>query len=295
MIFADKLVEQEPRLTKPMLEKSRMVRIHPDVHAAASHLIEQGIDKIEKVAPFAVWPDHETWIEGQIPDEDGFGAHYGFLFYGGIQDKSVTAGHGLAVLQRSIDAEAIYIPVYYDLAKFEMKYKNPVNETEAAMAKLAPSHPLQVEYTQAMAGRTRSGNDFEAQMTLAPILKMMKPLLFTLLALMNSPKLVRQREHDHAKLNPRRIKRGKYPYYPHHEVVLNIDKHSFMVTQGQGDGPERGLHFVRSHLRFLVHPRYKNVEVSIVQPHWRGNPELGIRNTSYAMAREKSKWTEKVE
>ena len=100
---------------------------------------------------------------------------------------------------------------------------------------------------------------------------------------------------DVSKLNTRRLKRGKYPYHPHHEVRLNIDKHEFQITEGQGDGPERALHFVRAHLRFLVHPRYKNVSVVLVPPHWRGNPELGIMNTRYAVERTKSKWTEPVE
>lgn len=290
MIFADKLIAHEPELTQTMMLDARKVRIHPDVYAAAHHLIEQGEEKIRKVAPFAVWPDHETWIEGRANDADGYAFDYGFLYYGGNGQnvKSVTAGYGMMVIWRPGDEDPISIPCYYDLANYTMVPKMPIAETKAAMAKLPLNDPLRREY-EAFAN-PMTPDHMTVQMHMAPLLNAMKPLLFAFLALMNSPKIVRLREHDHAKLNARRIKKGKYPYYPHHEVVLNIDKHSFMVTRGQGDGPERSLHFVRSHLRFYVHPRYKNVEVTIVQPHWRGNPELGIRNTRYAMGRENSKW-----
>lgn len=289
MIFADRLIEQEPELHGALLEGTRKIRVHADVYDAAIHLIDQGEDKIKKVAPYAVWPDYETWIEGNALDGDAKGFDYGFLFYGG-KEASVTAGYGMAIIQRQGDEEPITIPVYFDLALYEMRFERPDSVVASRMQGLPLTDPLRKQWEHFNA--TANTPSLHDQIMTAPLLKALKPLIFSLLALMNSPKLVRTREHDHAKLNARRIKRGKYPYYPHHEVVLNIDKHSFMVTQGQGDGPERGLHFVRSHLRFYVHPRYKNVEVTIVQPHWRGNPELGIRNTRYSMERGNSKWNE---
>lgn len=287
MIFVDRLMAKEPELTGSLLADARKVRIHPDVYCAAMHLVNQGEDKIRKVAPYAVWPDHETWIEGSALDGDAIGFDYGFLFYGG-KDNSVTAGHGLVVIQQRGVEETVTLPVYFDLAAYEMTHKTPDREIETRMLELPFDAQLRRDWEEFK--KTTTPLTLHEKLSSASLLGALKPLIFSILALMNSPKLVRTREHDHAKLNARRIKRGKYPYYPHHEVMLNIDKHSFTVTQGQGDGPERGLHFVRSHLRFYVHPRYKNVEVTIVQPHWRGNPELGIRNTSYAMSRENSKW-----
>lgn len=128
----------------------------------------------------------------------------------------------------------------------------------------------------------------------AAVRKIFANILVAILALMNSPKLVRTEEHTLDKFNARRLKRGKYPYFPHHQVYLNVDKHALKVQKGQGDGPERALHFVRAHPRFYVHPRYKEASVVIVQPHWRGNPELGIKNPTYNVEREGSVWPDRI-
>ena len=284
MNFIDRICEDEP-LSRELFEGVRVVTVHDDVYQAAVELMERDATKIAGIAKFTCWPDYNTWIEIPAPK----GQHtMGFLFYGGLtkKEQSVTAGHGLVFIGFP-DGEIMAIPVRYDLESYSLVWADH-HQLALKAAKTSNASPAVVSL---LSGYQRSMTDpLLIQAQYAGVLSHAKPLMFSLLAFINSPKLVRVRECDKARLNARRIKRGKYPFHPHHEVRLNIDKHILSITQGQGDGPERELHFVRAHLRFLVHPRYKNVSVTLVQPHYRGNPELGILNTSYAIDRTNSRW-----
>lgn len=112
-----------------------------------------------------------------------------------------------------------------------------------------------------------------------------KPIILAFLALINSPKMVKRIPAKVDRLNRKRLAAGKYTYHPHHTVRLNVDRKKFTVTEGHGgDGASRCLHFVRAHLR-LWKGRY-----ILVQPHWRGDPQVGIRSTSYEIDRQHSRW-----
>lgn len=284
MNFIDRICEAD-ETARGLFDDVRVVTIHDDVYKAALELIERDADKIAGIAKFTCWPDFNTWVE--IPSPKGQHT-VGFLFYGGIGDeeKSVTVGHGLVFIGYP-DGEVMTIPVRYDMETYRLEYADHMSLVARALRK----RPGGSAMLNKLNGQMRQAADPIAEYArYKAVLDSFKPLMFTLLAFLNSPKLVRIRECDKARFNARRIKRGKYPYHPHHEVRLNIDKHILSLTRGQGDGPEREQHFVRAHLRFLVHPRYKNVSVVLVAPHYRGNPELGMRNTSYAVDRANSRW-----
>lgn len=287
MIFADRLsqgddsAEIRELLDDPKVSK---VRVHDDVLDQASSLSFEDEDKMRRVSKFTCWPAYDTWIEWCYE-----GLDMGFYFHG-ADTKSVLVGTGLCMLwpRDSKNGYLQMVPVRYDLENYTLSAMDMGSYLTRRMEKLNQNDPS-VQYVKKMLN-LKPVDPIALAIQHAPLLNMVKPLLISVLAFMNSPKIVRTIPVDKQKLNARRLKRGKYPYHPHHEVRLNIDKHILKITEGQGDGPERCLHSVRAHLRFLVHPRYKNVSVVLVPPHTRGNPELGIMNTSYAVDRENSKW-----
>lgn len=273
-----------------LLADCRKVKIHRDVMEAAATLIENTpSDRIAALSRYTVWPDYSTWIETERTECK---RRLGFLFFGdaGNGETSVRYGYGLIFIEYE-DGARVQIPVRYDMEAYKLEWDVPV--PPARLREIAYSDRFTPQERQEARRVISELEDEMSQRLLhGPVLAAIKPALFTYLAFMNSPKLIRKREVDVRKINARRLKRGKYPFHPHHEVRLNIDKHDLKITEGLGDGPERGQHFVRAHLRFLVHPRYKNVSVALVPPHYRGNPELGMRNTSYAVDRTNSKWKE---
>ena len=281
-MFADKLCEKDSKV-RHLLTGARMVRVHTDVVDLVMSMINRDEGKIAKIAKYTCWPDHDTWLEWEAHTPDGH-LNYGFLFHGDDGDSGLS-GTGVFFIGQSGHPEPITIPVRYDLWNYTLHAYDINSAAQAKLATLAMNDPRR--------SWLPSGPSMVDPILLAaqcnPLLNVIKPVLFGMLAFMNTPKLIKTTPADVDRFNARRIKRGKYPYHPHHEVRLNIDKHTVQITQGQGDGPERCLHFVRAHLRFLVHPRYKNVSVVLVPPHHRGNPELGIMNTSYVVNREDSK------
>ena len=114
-----------------------------------------------------------------------------------------------------------------------------------------------------------------------------KPVILAFLALINSPKMVKRIPAKVDRLNRKRLAAGKYTYHPHHTVRLNVDRKKFVVQEGHGgDGASRALHFVRAHLRL-----WKGTYI-LVSPHWRGDPQVGIRSTSYEIDRQHSRWAD---
>lgn len=275
MLLLDKIFEDAVGRGKPGLDQVkrdvRVVRLMQDVYDTACRLVEKtAARKLERLARFACWPDHNSWIETEA---DSDGRRLAFVFHGEQQGKELSTVRGIgSILLDEPGKEMIVVPVIIDLPNNRIVLDREQIATDPAFEHIGPrrTDPL---YVSTIYG---------------PILSTLKSLMITILALMNSPKLIRVREADIQRLNARRIKRGKYPFHPHHEITIRVDKHIGQITRGLGDGPERAQHFVRAHPRFLVHPRYKNVEVVMVPPHYRGNPELGMRNTCYKVATEKS-------
>lgn len=299
MIFADRVSEEMPDV-RTLLEGSRIVRIHTDVADAVAELVwnEPGSDrenpKIKELSKYTCWPDNDCWLEWADEVPDGV-INYGFLFLGDM-GKSVMIGRGLLFIHSTVvhgvEGRPRVIPVRFDMENYTLMYQDHYMDAEQKALALPADSSLRSWWERYRPLHKHDCDVITLGLKYADLLRSIKPMLFGILAFMNSPKLIRKRESDLGRLNARRIKRGKYPYHPHHEIRLNIDKHDLTITPGQGDGPERAQHFVRAHLRFLVHPRFKNVSVVLVPPHYRGNPELGMRNTSYAVDRQHSRWVE---
>jgi len=285
-MFADRLTEmtKDDGLLIKLMEGSRKVVIHTDVVSAASDLLKTASEKkMREISKYTCWPDFDTWMEF------GFsGADFGVYFHG--DNRSVVSGHALIIIDWKNGDEIAYIPISVNLENYHMQFCDLHHVARIRAERMGVDMVTREMFNLIEPSVTVASDPLLHQAQMIPFMNVVKPLLLSLLAFMNSPKLIRTREVDLGRLNARRLKRGKYPYHPHHEVRLNIDKHDIKITQGQGDGPERCLHFVRAHMRFLVHPRYKNVSVVLVPPHYRGNPELGIMNTSYAVDRKNSKW-----
>lgn len=290
MIFADTITELLPQ-ADVLLRPCRKLLFHNDVYETALELVANDKGQIAKIAKFVCWPDHDTWIECQT--ERG---SFGFLFYG---QTSTTIGTGtMFIRERHIEGNPLMIPVRYDLPGYSLSWwdiKAVAQDTmernrAAALDYLRKTDDGALGLSWYLNDLAQQHDPIAEATSHSDILAAWKPLLFALLALINSPKLIRVTETDVSKLNKARLKRGRYLFHPHHEVRINIDRHIGKVTKAPGHGPEREQYFVRAHPRFLVHPRYRNVSVIMVPPHYRGNPELGMRNTSYIVDRQETKW-----
>jgi hypothetical protein len=111
-------------------------------------------------------------------------------------------------------------------------------------------------------------------------------LILALLAIINSPRVIGQRQHmPHAglqrKIAASRGMVGRYPLHAWHEVVLEvapprIDDREPYETHLTG---ERALHFCRKHIRLRLG------QLEWVSWHWRGNAALGIKQTRYRIDR----------
>lgn len=248
MIFLDDITQLPNRhggVLRKAMEDTRKLRVHPDVMALAYNLAVDA-DKLVGASPYIFMPAFRSWIEWS--DDTG---RMGFFFDG--DDRSVTHGMGFWASQKFTDDEPVLVGSRFDIPGYEL-------------------------------GLIPAGLDMDSVIRVQGNLNKFRPIVWAVLALINSPKIIRQREIDQRRINRRRQGLGRYAFHPHHEVRLNVDKHIIETVRGEGDGASRALHFVRTHLRF------RRGQYELVSPHWRGDPALGIRDTSYRADRERSKW-----
>lgn len=249
MTFLDHLCECMPQMRR-LADDTRVLRVHNDVIALAGGIVHDRA-KLESAAPFIFLPAVNTWIEWE--DQAG---KIGLLFTG--KGDSVCMGHGLFAARRTTDPRdsGDMILFNYDLETFHIQHI---------------PHPEM---------------DFKDRMIHAEATAQLKPIIFAILALINSPKIIRSKEIDVSRINKKRAAMGRYLFHPHHEVRLNVDKRSITTVKGEGDGASKCLHFVRTHLRFVP----SQGGYTLVHPHWRGDPALGIRDTHYYADRQNSAW-----
>jgi hypothetical protein len=281
MILIDKLTESNEQFRELMFN-SRVLRFHRDVYDMAMDLVENDKGQIERIAPFVCWPDNDTWIEVDTGDWKRFG----FLFQAS-RDGNTTGGIGMLVIEDRKDEEPLVLTCAYDLPSYRM---TPFSPREELASRLFANPSLTKQVPAWLVDRLGKGDPILEAASVAPLMAAFKPILFSLLALINSPKLVSLRSVDQSKINRARKKRGKPLFHPHHVIRLNVDSTRINVTRGDGTGPKREQHFVRAHPRFFVHRRYKNVSVVMIPPHYRGDPKLGTRYTEYKADRSQSKW-----
>jgi hypothetical protein len=110
-------------------------------------------------------------------------------------------------------------------------------------------------------------------------------LIYTLLGMINTPRIFGRRQHlPHAGLQRKLVAAkplvGKWPLQAWHELTLEVSptrvtedakEHEVRLTG------ERALHFVREHVRFRL-----GVWIQVTW-HWRGNGSLGIKQTRYRL------------
>lgn len=253
MILLDKLKQAMP-VMKAGADGAIVLRVHQDVVDLAMELVARDGDKLALTLPHLFMPAERCWFEWPQAGPDGHpGGDMGVMFAG----PDVT--HGSAVF-------------------YSWKHGDPVPHSAAALKIDFEDSRLDID----MASHEK-GNPLE----LARAWSGLRPVLLAFLALINSPKIVKRVPRDLAKLNRKRQAVGRYTYHPHHTVRLNVDRKTFTVGEGHGgDGASRALHFVRAHLR-LVDGSY-----ILVRPHWRGDPAVGLRKTSYEIDRQSSRWAD---
>jgi hypothetical protein len=113
--------------------------------------------------------------------------------------------------------------------------------------------------------------------------------MYSLLALINSPRIIGQQTHwPHQRDERERLKKmklvGKFPLRAWTEIVLKV-----APPENRSDEPEeerhltgeRCLHFCRTYLRV------RNGQLEYIDGHWRGNPALGMKRSRYRLERDK--------
>lgn len=97
------------------------------------------------------------------------------------------------------------------------------------------------------------------------------------LLIINAPYGIANTSLQRHKGHVREARRNGFELLPHH--IITIDKKAPPEGFGNGvGGSPKAFHFVRSHGR-----NYKTGKRSIVKAHWRGDPRLGIHQSSYAV------------
>ncbi len=108
-------------------------------------------------------------------------------------------------------------------------------------------------------------------------------ILFPILAMINTPRIIGRRQHmPHAGLQRRLAKSkgmvGKFPLQAWTEILLEVTPPKEAKGEHLGIlSGSRAFHFVRQHLRI------KNGRLELVSAHWRGDPSLGIMRSRYRL------------
>lgn len=99
------------------------------------------------------------------------------------------------------------------------------------------------------------------------------------LCLINTPRIADVRPHDHSKLNRARLRKGKPPVLDWGEVHIRIDAGALGRGDQRSPTEQRAQHHVRTHLRIRLGA------VELVRPHWRGDPQYGVRLHRHVVSR----------
>jgi hypothetical protein len=243
MIFLDKLCEQLPQ-ARQLVEGCRCLRVHNDVIALGGGIIHDE-HKLKAAAPYIFLPAVDTWIEWE--DETGAIG----MFFGGAGD-SVTMGRGFFAVQHHRDPsdQGDMILFNYDLETYQMNHL---------------PHPEM---------------DMSDRLIHAQATSQLKPIIFAVLALINSPKIIRTRERS-TSISPQQEAGCLWDAtrsIPHHEVQAERGQACSINDRdrARSDGASKCLHFVSTHLRLRSDTQGG---YTLVHPHWRGDPALGIRDT----------------
>lgn len=238
------------------LKRAQRFVLSPTVLETVSELADPAA--IEKTRDHLFTPSETTWIEcaGAIPGVRGASSRHGFLLDGERVDGKGSIHVGVCAY-----ASDTWLP----------------NGQRGVI-------PMMMTYDMPATGR--SILKLESRMVPPGIampdfnMRKLSAWLGACLALLNTPRISDMREHDAAKLNMSRLKRGMPPVLSYSIVTINVDSGE-MGVGGQGvAGLGRSLHHVRSHLRI------KRGRVELVRPHWRGDPHVGVRISRHVVRRD---------
>lgn len=263
MILLDKISQRMPEALELLHladHSPTILRVHSDVLSLAGELVIRDREKLLAAAHTAFFPTELCWFEWEMGPADGpdgeehAGGLMGVMFAG---TPDVRTGNLVYYAwKHGEDAPYVATPASVDLANGlitpDFSNASPVQDPIVGMS----------AWNRGIA-----------------------PMILGILCLINSPKMVKRKPSKLEKLNRKREAAGKYTFHPHHTVKLNVDRDSFTVQEGAGgDKATRAHHHVRAHLRLM------NGTYVLVKPHWRGDPQVGIRQTSYEIERNGSRW-----
>jgi hypothetical protein len=254
MILLDRLKQYRgtaDQLKRMLPATTIALRVHEDVVQLADELATRDQAKLLASAHLMFMPAVDCWFEWPMGEGD-----MGLLFLSG---QDVRRGGGVFYAWRHKGEEdPIGVPLEVDLKR----------------GRILPDYEI-----AAASGMWRDPVLFGQQVAT------LQPVILAFLALINSPGIVKRDPARLDRLNRKRAATGRYTYHPHHVVRLNVDRKAIRVGASDGgDGASRCLHFVRAHLRL-----WKGSYI-LVSPHWRGDPSLGMRKTSYEVDRQTSRW-----
>ncbi|USM11512.1 anti-CRISPR protein [Citromicrobium phage vB_CbaS-RXM] len=262
-----------------LVEGATVLRVHRDVYELACHMAVEDGEKLRQAGALLFAPDANTWL-----DIDTAEGRIGFYFQG-RGGESVRTGDCLLAMQRHGDNEGLtLIPSALDLERGRLTYGISQDTTKRLASSIRDG--ARGTAIARRLGMTSVPLDTSDPLPGIRVCETMTPILLATLALVNSPKIISKNFRDNAKLNRKREARGRYPFHPHHTVRLNVDaKSKVQKNFHTGAGTPKALHHVRAHLR-LVKDHYV-----FVSPHWRGDPQRGILQTTYEADRHNSKWS----
>lgn len=107
-------------------------------------------------------------------------------------------------------------------------------------------------------------------------------IVYSLLAIINTPRLIGRKQHMPHRALERALTRGlgvgRFPLGAWTELKLSTSAHLRDAGSEENEAHLTGrkcLHFCRAHLRV------RNGRLEMVKSHWRGDPALGIKRTRY--------------
>lgn len=260
--------------------RSEMLSTMADVHffectavqEAAEGLMFDFANRPDEIGTLAFLPAPKTWIEYK-------GRHEGHRLAFLLQERKTSRG--------------------WKYADIDFYHEGPWEKWEHSIGTFDLSDVLKLDKAIAwhseMAGLSlddrRSGPrvnvvpDFATREHASTIIYS----LYAFLALINSPRVVGRAQHSPHRLLRKEIaskKRslGSFQLRDWTEIKLQINRHP-EATSDAGEScltGEKALHFCRSHLRV----RFGKLE--IVSAHWRGNPAVGIAQSRYVVAGNRS-------
>lgn len=248
-------IANDPNFTRATHELIRSAPRFRVEGSTAELLVEiAGKKDIQESARYVFWPGEATWLEMKLPAV-GLNCEVGLLFKS--RTGSLVEGDIALCCIAGTDAKP---RSSVETAFLDCNLKTPPFITLAKRPQPSPffSHIWSEDHPDSLMSDLRR-------------------VIIATLCLLSSPGRYELREVDFNRLNRARARSGKWPLLAYKEVRIAIAGTPPTVTPASGHGAARALHWVRAHLRL-----YRG-KVILVSPHWRGDPQLGVKRPAYVI------------